>query len=236
VADGPITDSAKGLEVSSSGVVVESGVERLGGRTGGPLVVLEGTNAVGKTSVASDLAARLQAQVFHFPPAFVTFREEVGLDESVAPIPRLVYYFGGILHLSSLVREAMAVGPVVCDRYAASPLGAVIADGEPPEEEVLSLYSVFEPYIARPGLTILLRCDHASAQARLETRSSRDGALHVLHRRSLVSAAYFRRTHEAIRRQVYRMGPVVELDTSGRTVEETREAAWRLVRTQIQVG
>ena len=220
--------------MSSSGLVVGGVTERRKGRTGGPLVVVEGTNAVGKSSVASDLAERLQAQAFHFPPAFVTFREEVGLDARVAPIPRLVYYLGGILHLSSLIGEAMTAGPVVCDRYAASPLGAVIADGEPPEEEVLSLFSAFEPYIARPDLTILLRCDHANARARLEARSRREGSLNVLHMRSLESPAYFRRTHEAIRRQVYRMGPVVEIDTSSRTVEETREAAWRVVRSQVQ--
>lgn len=222
--------------MSSSGLVAEAKVEHGARRTGGPLVVLEGTNAVGKSSVASDLAERLQAQLFHFPPAFVTFREEVGLDASVAPIPRVAYYLGGILHLSSLVAAAMTAGPVVCDRYAASPLGAVIADGEPPEEDVLSLFSAFEPYIVRPDLTILLRCDHASARARLETRSRRDGSLNVLHQRSLDSAAYFRRTHEAIRRQVYRMGPVVEIDTSGRTVEEIREAAWRVVRSQVREG
>src|SRR6266516_4786469 len=109
--------------MSSSELVVDGVTERSNGRTHGPLVVLEGTNAAGKSSVVSDLAERLKAQDFHFPPAFVAFREEVGLDSCVAPIPRLVYYLGGILHLSSLIGEAMTTGPVVCDRYAASPLG-----------------------------------------------------------------------------------------------------------------
>jgi thymidylate kinase len=222
--------------MSSSELVVDGVTERSNGRTRGPLVVLEGTNATGKSSVVTDLAARLDAQGFHFPPAFVAFREEVGLDSCVAPIPRLVYYLAGILHLSSLIDEAMTKGPVVCDRYAASPLGAVIADGEPTEEEVLSLFSGFEPHIARPDLTILLRCDHAAARARLEARNRREGSLHVLHRRSLESPAYFRRTHEAIRRQVYRMGPVVEIDTTGRTVEETREAAWLAVQAHIRTA
>jgi thymidylate kinase len=222
--------------MTSSEVMVDGVTEPSNGRTYGRLVVLEGTNAAGKSSVASDLAERLSARQFHFPPAFVAFREDVGLDSCVAPIPRLVYYFGGILHLSSLVDEAMITGPVVCDRYAASPLGAVIADGEPTEEEVLSLFSPFEPHIARPDVTILLRCDHAAARARLEARNRRDGSLHVLHKRSLESSAYFRRTHEAIRRQVYRMEPVVEIDTTGRMVEETREAAWRAVQAYIRTG
>ena len=220
--------------MSSSELVVDGVTEP--GRTHGPLVVLEGTNAAGKSSVVSDLAERLNARHFHFPPAFLAFREEVGLDSCVAPIPRLVYYLGGILHLSSLVDEAMTTGPVVCDRYAASPLGAVIADGEPTEEEVLSLFSAVEQHLARPDLTILLRCDHAAARARLEARNRREGSLHVLHRRSLESPAYFRRTHEAIRRQVYRMGPVVEIDTTGRMVEETREAAWRAVQAHVRTG
>jgi thymidylate kinase len=210
-----------------------SGVVSGGRRTGGPLVVIEGTNAVGKSSVASDLARRLQAPLFHFPPAFVQFREEVALDEAVAPIPRLVYYFGGILHLSALVHEAMVAGPVICDRYAASPLGAVVADGETAEHEIRSLFASFEPFVLRPDLTILLRCDHRTAQARLQARSRLDGSLNVLHQRSLDSPEYFRRTHQAIRRQVYRMGPVAEIDTSDRTVEETGEAAWRVVRSRV---
>jgi thymidylate kinase len=195
--------------------------------------VLEGTNGVGKSSVAADLARRLQAVLFHFPPAFVQFREDVGLDADVAPIPRLVYYLGGILHLSSLVNEAIVAGPVVCDRYAASPLGAVIADGEPPEHEIRSLFAHFESQVVRPDLTILLRCDHATARHRLQTRHRQDGSLHVLHQRALDSAEYFHQTHEAIRRQVYRMGPVAEIDTTGRTVEETREAAWLAFRDHV---
>ena len=220
----------------SSDLVVDGPSERGEGRAHGPLVVLEGTNAAGKSSVVSDLAKRLDAQDFHFPPAFLAFREEVGLDSCLAPIPRLGYYLGGIVHLSSLVAEARTTGPVVCDRYAASPLGAVIADGEPTEEEVLSLFSALEPHIARPDLTILLRCDHAAARARLQARERREGSLQVLHRRSLESPAYFRRTHEAIRRQVYRLGAVVEIDTTGRLVGETREAAWRAVQAHIRTG
>src|SRR5262245_42982314 len=90
-----------------------------------PFVVVEGVNGAGKSTVATDLARRLGAVLFHYPPGWTDLRDRMKLDEDVAPVPRLAYYLGGILQVSALQEEARRQAPVVADRYLASGLAAV---------------------------------------------------------------------------------------------------------------
>src|SRR5437763_10665397 len=84
-------------------------------------LVIEGCNGVGKSTITEYLSDRLGASTFHYPPEFVSFRRDVHLDESVAPLPRVAYYLAATLHLSDLVRAQLKQSHVVCDRYLASP-------------------------------------------------------------------------------------------------------------------
>src|SRR3989442_9789667 len=106
---------------------------------GGRFIVLEGPNGGGKTTIAEYLHDHLGAAVFHFPPEFLRFREEVLLDERVPPVPRLAYYLAAVLHLGELVREGLSRGHVVCDRYLASPLALIETEGSIDEAEMAQL-------------------------------------------------------------------------------------------------
>src|SRR6476646_3724278 len=102
-------------------------------------LVIEGCNGVGKTTITEYLVARLGASSFHYPPEFVSFRRDVHLDQSVAPLPRLVYYLAATLHLSDLVRAQLAQSHVICDRYLASPLSLMIGESAIEEAKVRHL-------------------------------------------------------------------------------------------------
>ncbi len=91
-------------------------------------LVIEGCNGVGKSTITEYLSDRTGASTFHYPPEFVSFRHDVHLDESVAPLPRLVYYLAATLHLSDLVRAQLKQSHVICDRYLASPLSLMIGE------------------------------------------------------------------------------------------------------------
>ena len=197
------------------------------------LVVVEGCNGVGKSTVARDLSARLGAALFHYPPEFVRFREEIGLDERVAPLPRLVYYLAGTLHLSDIVRTALAQSHVVCDRYWPSPISLLLGEQAIDESEILRRTQPFEHYLCTPDVILLLTAAHAVARARICSRSCESGVMTPAARRSVESQEFFQKRETAIRRFAMRLGPVVELDTTNLSVEDMCGSAWNALPSSI---
>ena len=192
-------------------------------------LVVEGCNGVGKSTIVEHLSTRLDASTFHYPPEFVSFRGKVHLDESVAPLPRLIYYLGATLHLSDLVRAQLKQGHVVCDRYLASPLSLMIAESAIEETEARHLTEPFESYLCVPDLILLLTAEHAAASARIYNRSLKSGMLTPVARRMLESEEFFHKRENACRRLAMRLGPLVELDTTNLSPEEMCNSAWSLV-------
>src|SRR6478736_4564299 len=115
-------------------------------------LVIEGCNGVGKSTITEYLCARTGASSFHYPPEFVSFRRDVHLDESVAPLPRLAYYLAATLHLSDLVRAQLTQSHVICDRYLASPLSLMIGESAIEEKEAHNLIEPFGSYLCVPDL------------------------------------------------------------------------------------
>ena len=113
-------------------------------------LVIEGCNGVGKSTIAEYLSERAGASSFHYPPEFVSFRRDVQLDESSAPLPRLAYYLAATLHLSDLVRAQLEQSHVICDRYLASPLSLMIAESAIEETEARRLIEPFGSICACP--------------------------------------------------------------------------------------
>ena len=192
-------------------------------------LVIEGCNGVGKSTVTKYLCARLDASSFHYPPEFVTFRGNVQLDESVAPLPRLMYYLAATLHLSDLVRAQLTKGHVVCDRYLASPISLMIAESAIDEPEACGLVERFASYLCVPDVILLLTAEHAAASARISNRSRESGKLTPVARRILESKEFFYKRQDASRRWAMRLGPVVELDTTNTAPEEMCNSAWSLL-------
>jgi thymidylate kinase len=196
-------------------------------------LVIEGCNGVGKSTIAKYLSARAGASTFHYPPEFVSFRRDVHLDESVAPLPRLVYYLAATLHLSDLVRAQLKRSHVICDRYLASPLSLMIAESAIEETEARNLIEPFASYLRIPDLTLLLTGEHAVASARIHSRSVKSGMLTPVARRMLESEEFFHKRENACRRVATRLGPVVELDTTNLSLEEMCNSAWLLLAPKI---
>jgi thymidylate kinase len=196
-------------------------------------LVIEGCNGVGKSTITEYLSARTGASTFHYPPEFVSFRRDLHLDESVAPLPRLAYYLAATLHLSDLVRTQLKQSHVVCDRYLASPLSLMIGESAIEETEARDLTEPFESYLRMPDVTLLLTAEHAVASARIHKRSLESGMLTPVARRILESEEFFHRRENACRQMSMRLGPVVELDTTNLSSEEMCNSAWSLVAPKL---
>jgi len=192
-------------------------------------VVIEGCNGVGKSTITEYLSSRTGAATFHYPPEFVSFRREVHLDESVAPLPRLVYYLAATLHLSDLVRAQLKQSHVICDRYLASPLSLMIGESAIEEADARRLLEPFLSYLCMPDLTLLLTAEHTVASARINKRSLESGKLTPVGRRMLESKEFFDKRQDASRRWAMRLGPVVELNTTNLSPEEMHNSAWSLL-------
>jgi len=196
-------------------------------------LVIEGCNGVGKSTITECLSARLGATTFHYPPQFVSFRRDVHMDESVAPLPRLAYYLAATLHLSDLVRAQLNQSHVVCDRYLASPLSLMIGESAIEETEARRLVEPFSSYLCKPDLILLLTAKHGVASARIHKRSLESGMLTPVARRMLESEEFFYRRENACRRLSMRLGPVVELDTTNHSSEEMCSSAWSLLAPKL---
>ena len=196
-------------------------------------LVIEGCNGVGKSTITEYLSARTDALSYHYPPEFVSFRREVHLDESVAPLPRLVYYLAATLHLSDLVRARLTHSHVVCDRYLASPLSLMIGESAIEETEARRLVEPFLSYLCMPDLILLLTARHGVASARIHKRSLESGMLTPVGRRMLESEEFFHRRENACRQMSMRLGPVVELDTTNLSSEEMCNSAWSLLAPKL---
>jgi len=196
-------------------------------------LVIEGCNGVGKSTITEYLCGRLGATAFHYPPEFVSFRAKVHLDESVATLPRLVYYLAATLHLSDLVRAQLTRSHVVCDRYLASPISLMIGESAIEETKASGLMESFLPYLCMPDLTLLLTAEHATASARINSRSRESGKLTPVARRILESEEFFLKRQDASRRWAMRLGPVVELDTTKLSAEEMCNSAWSLLASTL---
>lgn len=191
------------------------------GREAGRFLVIEGNNGAGKSAIATEISSRTGCTYLHFPPEFGTFRDQVRLDASVGAEARLAYYLGATLHLAELVDAARRMGMVVCDRYLAAPLSLLIADGMLPEQQILELSGPFERFLPFPDLTVLLTVRYQKAVERIQERRSSDRAHTPVEERILSSRDFFLRREAALRRQSIRLGPVVEIDTTDRGLDET---------------
>ncbi len=196
-------------------------------------LVIEGCNGIGKSTIAEYLCARVGAALFHYPVEFVSFRREVRLDESVAPLPRLLYYLAATLHLSDLVRAQLTNRHVICDRYLASPLSLMLGESAIEEEEARRLIQPFASYLRVPDLTLLLTAQHSVAKARIQSRSLKSGTLTPIGRRMVESKDFFEKRENACRHWAATLGPVVELDTTDLSLEEMCRAAWLLLAPKL---
>lgn len=126
------------------------------------LILFEGVDAVGKTTLAKILSKRLGAFYIKNPPLELEpMRREI--DEK-SPEERTRFFLKGNEITSKLAEENLKQSTVVMDRYFYSSLAFYLsATGE-------GLY--FENNLIKPDLIILLTCDLDESERRLKSRSN----------------------------------------------------------------
>jgi dTMP kinase len=136
----------------------------------GSFVVLEGVSGVGKSTLARVLAKRLDATAIHtLTDPHTNWSDTVNTE--LRPLPQFAFYLSGLLHVSDVVRQALAIGPVVADRYASSVTACHAAVNRVDLHQVRELIDPFRPYLVAPDVTFYLLGSDTSLKERMGTKT-----------------------------------------------------------------
>ncbi|MFF9478088.1 thymidylate kinase [Streptomyces sp. NPDC014733] len=135
----------------------------------GPFIVLEGVSGIGKSTLTRILAARIGAAALHTLPAPHSAWSETA-NTAMKPLPQFAFYLSGLLHASDLVRQQLARGPVIADRYASSVIACHAAVHHLHTDDVTRLLTPFTPYLTAPDHTFYLRCSPNALRERMTTK------------------------------------------------------------------
>ncbi|MFE2302683.1 dTMP kinase [Streptomyces sp. NPDC059445] len=135
---------------------------------GHPVIVLEGVSGIGKSTLASLLAARLQGFSLHTLTSPHT--DWAPVISELRPLPQLGFYLSGLLHASDRIRQEQAHGPVVADRYQSSVIACHAAVHHVPTDAVTALLAPFRSYLVAPTRTYYLHCSPDTLQRRMATK------------------------------------------------------------------
>ncbi|XP_031466864.1 UMP-CMP kinase 2, mitochondrial isoform X2 [Phasianus colchicus] len=137
-----------------------------------PVVVFEGLDATGKTTVTQSVKDALGAVLLRSPPACISQWRTI-FDEEPTPIRRAFYAAGNYI-LASEIAKASTQAPVIVDRYWHSTAAYTIAtetDGNiqnlPPDHD--AVYKWPEDLL-KPDLVLLLTVSPEERARRLEGR------------------------------------------------------------------
>ncbi|MEV1082169.1 thymidylate kinase [Streptomyces sp. NPDC050211] len=136
----------------------------------GPFVVLEGVSGVGKSTISRLLAKQLGATAIHTLTDPHTGWSNV-VNQEMRPLPQFAFYLSGLLNASDAIRQYLAVGPVVADRYASSVMACHAAVNGVGLDQVKELISPFGPYLVEPDATFYLLSSDNSLKERMGTKT-----------------------------------------------------------------
>ncbi|MGW2587217.1 dTMP kinase [Streptomyces virginiae] len=133
-----------------------------------PFVALESVSGVGKSTLTKKLALRWNGTGIHTLAS--PHSDWSSRANRMRPLPHLAFYISGLLHVSDRVRHALAIGPVIADRYAASVTACQASIHGVDTTEVDRLITPFRPYLVVPDHTFYLRCSEETLRERMAVK------------------------------------------------------------------
>lgn len=178
------------------------------------LVVIEGLDGTGKSTLAGRLAARMGATLLRTPPAeLASVRPAIDAAFARSPVAAQLFYGASVVHASDRARAILASGaPVVIDRYWLS----TVAYAQCRDAHV-DLSSV-EPMLLRADLTVFLEVDERARRERLDARGMTAADRDSVTQRDVLRSHYLSALDAS-----QLSGAVLRLDTSHATPEELVE-------------
>ena len=136
-----------------------------------PVILVEGLDGVGKSTLVNALADTLGATLVANPiplpdPSNPEMDLRIRMDQAPAAIRR-EYYRCANFHASLLINVARQRGPVVVDRYWPSTAGFALLDDQPPVWESLGTWP---GGLIQPDVMFLLTVDEHARTQRMDGR------------------------------------------------------------------
>ncbi len=182
---------------------------------GARLIVIEGLDGTGKTTLARGLADALGAALLRTPPDDLAHvRAEIDRPLRESAVGAQLFYASTVALVSDRVRALLASGrSVVVDRYWSSTVA--YAECRAAHVDLADVVAALRP----ADVTLYLELDEATRRERLASRGCTDADRDSIARLEALSAAYER----ALRGPWN--GRVVRLDVTGRAPGECLAAA-----------
>ncbi|CAN8204814.1 unnamed protein product [Coccothraustes coccothraustes] len=193
---------------------------------GFPVIVFEGLDATGKTTVTHAVKDTLNGILLRSPPACISHWRTV-FDDEQTPIKRAFYAAGNYI-LASEIAKASTQAPVIIDRYWHSTAAYTIAtetsgevqDLPPAQDEVYQ----WPEDLLKPDLVLLLTVDPEERVRRLQHR----GLEKTKEEAELEANSLFRqRVEESYRRMV---NPACQEVDASPSKEEVLKTVLQLIR------
>lgn len=189
-------------------------------------MAVEGVSGSGKSTLARLLANRLAARTLHVMPPPLKFLAGY-INQHGTPLTQFAFYLAGVLDAADTIREHLAVGNIVTDRYVNSFIANHTAVNNLNLEAVTGLAAPFMAHLPRPNLTVYLDVSEAELRRRMEIKPdfSKSDRL-LLEREGLLDQV------QGLYRQLAAHDPTaVHVKTDGRTPEELAEEVHNLLET-----
>ncbi|NWS91485.1 CMPK2 kinase, partial [Toxostoma redivivum] len=193
---------------------------------GFPVIVFEGLDATGKTTVTQAVKDTLNGVLLRSPPACISHWRTV-FDDEPTPIKRAFYAAGNYI-LASEIAKASTQAPVIIDRYWHSTAAYTIAtetsgkvqDLPPAQDEVYQ----WPEDLLKPDLVLLLTVDPEERVRRLQHR----GLEKTKEEAELEANSLFRqRVEESYRRMV---NPACQEVDASPSKEEVLKTVLQLIK------
>lgn len=192
-----------------------------------PIILVEGLDGVGKSTLVNALATKLSAELIRSPPKIpdpVVSKSDlrIRMDET-GPCTRREYYRCGNFYASLLIEEARKNRPVVLDRYWPSTASFAVLDNPHPGWEPIGTWP---SGLVEPDIMFLLTVDEKNRLKRMKNRG-----LAITEEEARLNEG--KKSREHVIRALRSFEPI-EIDTSRLSPDEVlREVMFWLKQAEI---